>query len=521
MKENNSFLFSVGFSFFSYATSPFYMISDWQKRVGAESSKSAPSVKRTFLIVLPILIALLFLFLYRASNPIFNDFIQKINIDFISFQLLFFTIGGLILLYGFYYHRRIKAISLIDENSQQTIFLDQIKQGSFFGVKLSNDDELFSAKLLFVLLNCIILIVNLLDFDFLFISHHLPDGVTYSQFVHQSTGALIVSILISIIIIIFYFRGQINFSADNKFIKVLAYLWIVQNIVILFSTAMRNGMYIDEYGLTYKRIGVYIYLILTIIGLITTYIKIAKLKTSSYLVRINSWLFYFVLVISCFIDWDNLITDHNIKQNGKDSRDYLIELSEANLPVLFKLQNDANKFLKSDQQISDQKHEEYYERRLSTKLFNFISNDHKASWRSWNYERMRIKNELMEMNQHSELSTLRLTNMASYSLNPLDGSWNIKKLDVSSNYIESISEIVIFSNLVELNISNNRLKQLNGIENLRQLKYLDLSGNFINDFSPLLKLNNLKAVRLPDDISNFQLETLIRHFPELIIVKNL
>ena len=31
-----------------------------------------------------------------------------------------------------------------------------------------------------------------------------------------------------------------------------------QNVIMLVSTSMRNGLYIDEYGLTYKRIGVFI-----------------------------------------------------------------------------------------------------------------------------------------------------------------------------------------------------------------------------------------------------------------------
>ena len=128
LKIKNSFLFSVAFSFYSYASSIFYMVLDWQRRNTVETERSLPSVKKTFLIVIPVLIAFVFLFIYRASNPLFDDFIEKINLDFISFELIFFTIGGFIILYGFYYHRKINFLSLIDENSKQTISMADLER---------------------------------------------------------------------------------------------------------------------------------------------------------------------------------------------------------------------------------------------------------------------------------------------------------------------------------------------------------------------------------------------------------
>jgi hypothetical protein len=518
LKIKNSFLFSVAFSFYSYASSIFYMVLDWQRRNTVETERSLPSVKKTFLIVIPVLISFVFLFIYRASNPLFDDFIEKINLDFISFELIFFTIGGFIILYGFYYHRKINFLSLIDENSKQTISMAE-RQTTFFGRTLTLNDELYSGKLLFILLNLMILIINVLDFDFLFISHQLPEGITYSQFVHQGAGALIFSILISICIILFYFRGEINFSSQSKFIKALAYLWIIQNVIMLISTALRNGMYIQEYGLTYKRIGVYTYLLLTIIGLITTFIKIRSFKTTSYLIRINSWLFYGVLVLTCFVNWDLMITNYNMKYSGKQSKEYLAGLSETNLPQLYLLEMDRSKSIQPIAIDTVNRASVRYEKLLSSKHFEFNSKDEAMSWRSWNYDHVRVKNELQELNLNSTITLLRLPGRGLYNLNVMKNLWNLTSLDVSSNHIESISAVTIFPGLVELNISRNRLKNISGIENLSKLEYLDLSGNFITDYSPLHSMKNLKKLKLPQGVSPGQLEGIIINLPDVILIK--
>ena len=519
LKGENSFLVSLAFSFYSYVTSVFYMVIDWQKRSTGENSRSVPSVKRTFLILIPILIALLFLFLYRASNPLFNDFIKKINLDFISFELLFFTLGGFILLYGFYYHRKINLISELDLNSKQTIADEPSGQTFLFGKNLTSVDELFSGKILFVLLNLLILILNFLDFDFLFISHRLPDGITYSQYVHQGTGALIFSIIVSVFIILFYFRGEINFSKQSKLIRILAYVWIVQNVIMLISTSLKNGMYIGEYGLTYKRIGVFIYLLLTAIGLVTTYIKIARYKTASYMIRINSWLFYFVLVISCFINWDLLITNFNIKHSGSLTKPYLLELSNTNLPQLFLMEKVEKKQLLKSYIDSISEGQKLNQIQLSSKLFDFVSMDQNMNWRSWNYDHSRVKSELKEMNRRSEIMSLRLPGKGLYDLQAMKDFWNVAELDLSSNYIESISKVSMFPGLTRLNLSWNRLQKLNGLENLQKLEYLDLRGNPIVDYTMLFSLRNLKEVDLPANFPASQIDLLIQQVPELKIYK--
>ena len=527
--NKTSVVVSILFSFYSYFSSAIFMFLDWQERKKREALPPSNSLKKILLIGIPLLITLLFFFMYRASNPLFNDFTKNINLDFIPWSWITFTIGGLILLYGFFYHNKINSLADLDENASNDIDQNVNRTITLFGKKLSINDEEFSGTILFVLLNLLLLIVNSLDINFLFIDRKLPAGINYSQFVHQGTGMLITSILIAIAIILFYFRGALNFSEKSKTIKILAYLWIIQNALMLVSTALRNDMYITEYGLTYKRIGVYFYLILTLTGLLTTFIKIMKAKSNNYLFRINGWLFYGVLVISCFVNWDIMITEFNIHKAKKLEKNYLLNLSDSNLPRLFVLQQDSTS---KHKEFSLQEEEQQYinkndpdplipnfEEQLNKRLYYFLSHRENSGWKSWCYNNTRIYKELLYLNDHQKINTLKLSAMGIHSLKSLKEFKNVNEMYLSSNDIRNINELLTFNSLKKLDLSDNKLLHIKGIEVLKDLEYLNISQNLIYDYSPLHMLKDLKELKVGKTITRLQYEILQKNLPNTKIIK--
>ncbi|MCX6296471.1 MAG: DUF4173 domain-containing protein, partial [Bacteroidetes bacterium] len=347
INPKTSIIVSLFFSAYSISASYVFLILDTidrsqNKIVKAEGKKEG---MRILLFLIPFIVVLVFFFMYKASNPLFDNFTKKINLDFISLSWILFTFAGFFIMYGLFNHKRIKMIADGDEAAANTISQDSLYNHSSF-LKLSLDNEKLSGIILLLMLNLLLLTVNILDADFLWLDGTLPKELTYSAFVHQGTGVLILSITIAILIILYYFRGALNFYKGNKILKYLSYLWIAQNAFMLISTASRNKLYIDEYSLTYKRIGVYIWLILAMIGLMTTFFKIAKTKSNWFLFRSNGWLFYAVLISACFVNWDVLVTGFNIskaelKQKPLDKL-YLTSLSEKNIPQLLAL-NDSIK----------------------------------------------------------------------------------------------------------------------------------------------------------------------------------
>lgn len=384
----SSFIISLLFSAYSYISSPVFMQMDEmarrQKRREASGGTDKRLMKWMTLGVAPLAVALTFLFLYRAANPVFDLYVSQIKLDFISIQLIFFTLGGFCLLYGFLYHRRIPVIARADEAAGNDLF--PFSEWNNYGIRkyLSLPMEYKSGIVLFGLLNLLLFTVNIIDVEFLYMRLDLPKGLSYSQFLHQGVWALILSVILAAAIILFYFRGELNFQ-KNTALRVLTYIWIAQNIFMVCSTAWRNGLYIQHDDLTYKRIGVYFYLGLTVIGLLFTTIKVARKKTNWYLFRANSWAFYAVLIFSCFINWPALVASYNVRsaiaKHENLYQPYLLDLSFHTLPYLAEYQQ---KFPTLVAQAND----------LRYQVAVFQADEKELGWQSWNYDRAQAYEKL-------------------------------------------------------------------------------------------------------------------------------
>lgn len=515
--KNTSVVVSLLFSIYSFASSFIIVIIERQQR---DKEPQERKITKWGLIIIPILITLIFFFMYRSSNALFNNFTKNISFDFISINWIFFTFSGVILLTGFFYHQRMKTIGELDENASNSIDPSHSKTITLFGKEVSLTDEEFSGKLLFVLLNLLLLVVNVLDIQFMFIDNKLPKGVTYSEFVHQGTGMLITSILMAIAVILFYFRGALNFSKKGNTIKWLAYAWIIQNAFMICSTLFRNNMYVAEYGLTYKRIGVYVYLILTLTGLITTYIKIAKVKSNFFLFRANGWAFYTVLAIAATVNWDRFISEFNTSTAKQVQTDYLLDLSYTILPKLYAYHNDSiegkNENVKN---VVNGFRINNYVRVRDKQLYSFFKEHDSLAWKSWYYDEKRTHDELVQMHDHQKIGELNLSFMAIESMKPLNEFKRIHSLNLIGNEITDSRELSGFTELTKLSVKMNKLVELTGLESLKKLEILDVSSNRITDYSPLFELKNLKKLYV-DHITDAQLEQLQRNLPQTKIINS-
>lgn len=495
-----SVITSLFFSMYSILASYVFVILDAINRNQnkLEKSEGRSSGVKFLLYAIPFLIVMVFFFMYKASNPIFDNFTKKINLDFISLGWLLFTFGGFFLIYGFLYHKRIKAIANIDELAPNTLSLELVQNKKTF-LKLGIDNEKLSGVILLLMLNILLLTVNALDATFLF-SGTLPKDLNYSSFVHQGTGMLIISIIVAILIIIYYFRGELNFYKGNRGLKLLGFLWIAQNAFMIISTAYRNNLYINEYSLTYKRIGVYIWLLLAMIGLLTTFVKIYKAKSNWFLFRSNGWLFYTVLVISPLVNWDVMVSDFNIHQAEQKHRpldkSYLISLSEKNLPQLLQLSDEIRDSTSVDDfdESSLLSRADYswafdFKPALCNKLYHFMDEMQQQEWKSYCVDKSRVYNEIEAISNNIQEITLRNNYLG--KLKPLSMFTNLRRLHFTNDYLRDLGELKLFPKLEELNLTYDQIDSIDFFPEMKSLKMLTLLNNNIKKLYPLKNAPNL------------------------------
>lgn len=381
-----SSVFSFLFSLYSVLSSMVFVIIDAvlrSQKVPVTDERKGKG-HRVLAVLIVLALGILFFVMYKQSNPLFAENTKWINLDFISFYWMVFTLGGFLVAYGLLYHKSIPDIERWENklpNQNGTYVQEDILVKRY-------ETERFAGILLFVLLNLMLVLLNAGDIQTLYFKGGLPKGVSHSDFVHNGVGVIILSIVVATGLIMFLFRKDYSAIRQSGPLKWLVYLWILQNLLMLSSTWLRNGIYIHDYNYTYRRIGVYVWLVLAAVGLVIAFIKIKNERSNWFLVKHNFAVWFTVLAASSLINWDLLITRYNIANKPLKDVDfhYLMSLSASNIPELLAVTKDKhfkelNGSLKDYNSAYNRYYNETYTGLLGEKIRYYVAS-RSDSWKS-------------------------------------------------------------------------------------------------------------------------------------------
>ncbi len=341
--------------------------------------------------VLPLIVLGVFYGLYYSANPKFANlsdqtwdlFFNYFNWN-ISFESILFFVLGLLIVGAAIWKTAIPHLVRLNNSHSETLFRKRKKQE--FQTQnpkmLSLKKEFQTAVLMMAMLNILLLLVNVIDVRFVWFDFEEQPAYSLKNYVHEGTYVLIASIMLAMSIIIYYFRGNLNFYAKNKILQNLTYVWIFQNAILAYSVGMRNFRYIEYHGLAYKRIGVVIFLIAVIFGLITMFKKVQEQRSFYYLVNRNAWAVYVLLCLASLVNWDVAITRYNILAETKRPIDIEFltqDVSDKNLFLLKKYNDEIVKKLPTGYTQA------HLNKLCNQKMKRIEEKKNKYSWLSWNY----------------------------------------------------------------------------------------------------------------------------------------
>jgi hypothetical protein len=131
--------------------------------------------------------------------------------------------------------------------------------------------------------------------------------------------------------------------------KIAGYTFIGLNVVYVIQTIGRNMSYVSAYGLTEKRVVIFFYLVMCIVGLGITAYTMLKNKNLGFLYHSVMHSLLYVLIASSVFDWSSIITRYNINHPYGSGQqidfDYLFVLNQSNTPILYE-----NRHLMTDDQ---------------------------------------------------------------------------------------------------------------------------------------------------------------------------
>jgi hypothetical protein len=374
---------------FNYFTAPFTLISESFEMLRLK--KHLPWLWKSLKItIIPIILLFIFTTLFRFANPLFNQLFHTLDTlmkQFLHWLEQYLSIGHIIFLFftsiliiGILYNGRNSYGKRLEADRQDDLVRKRKKRWNPSHFKATAlKDEYHMGILVFTTLNFLLLVVNITEVFWLNGEYRNNSAPAMSQNLHEGTGLLILSILLSMIVMLVLFRKNLNFYSKNKWLVRGSIAWIIQNGILGINVALRNWFYISQYGLTYKRIGVFFFLALVLIGLVFLFIKIGKRKTNWFLIRQNAWSFYYAFLLLSIINWDALIISYNLRANAP-----VIDISN-----LLDLPGNSLKLLdehRANLYRADPGQENLIKDKLDKRIEYFLERQKNLEWQSKNYE---------------------------------------------------------------------------------------------------------------------------------------
>ncbi len=308
--------------------------------------KRSLKLKRLGLLIFPFLMLILFWNLYSDTNPYlieFNEVINKLRKELfshlwnvISFAGFLFLVLGLFVSITLFHlfkqpEQEMGDQFLTRKNIHSIPFLLKFDFSFLTGSSLKR--ELISGIVLMSILNILLFIVNLTDITWIWFGFEVPANFSLKQFVHEGTWNLLISIFFSMVLILYYFRGNQNYYFRSKGMRILALVWIIQNAILLFSLFLRDLHYIQFHGLAWNRLNLLVFMLLTLSGLILLWFKIRKLWTTWFVIKLNSYFAAGIFVLYAWIPWDSLMINYNLNHPNSGEIDVLFYLSAGDLTL--------------------------------------------------------------------------------------------------------------------------------------------------------------------------------------------
>ncbi len=264
-------------------------------------------------VVIPVIFLGLFFIVYSFGSNHFSSLFTDYTLDINIFQLILITILGFYISFSFWnYWVPDACYEFNPKLDNEFSNISEIKNQSTFSF-LDLDFERKSGAITLFLLNIMLLVfIGTYNYEQFF---EVVEKTNLSADTHERVNAVIFSILMAVGVILFYFKGGFNFDEKATSLKRFAKIWIALNIILIISAMVKNTEYVSFFGLTYKRLGVYAFLILAIIGLVYSFLKITRQKTNAYLVNQMVWYFYGTVLVCSYVNWGSLITNYNIYVN--------------------------------------------------------------------------------------------------------------------------------------------------------------------------------------------------------------
>lgn len=253
--------------------------------------------------VVPVALGLVFVGLFALANPIISNWLGNMPQLLAPLRVFMWIVVALMgwgVLRSRLRHRSRRVGAYVASDRPSPLDVVDGHVGSNWVVR---------SLLLF---NCIFAVQTGLDLMYLYGGAKLPEHLTYAQYAQRGAYPLIATALLAALFVLIAFRPS-GVAAHSKLARRLVFLWVMQNVLLVASSLWRLNMYVSVYSLSRWRVAAAIWMALVAVGLVLLIIRIMARQNNRWLIQGNTISAAVVLYACCFVNFDGLIADYNVR----------------------------------------------------------------------------------------------------------------------------------------------------------------------------------------------------------------
>jgi len=251
--------------------------------------------------VLPLGGGLVFLWLFSLANPLISDAISRLRLSEPDVGRIVFWLVVAAAVWttlrppGWVRKERLPRLSR--------------PAGQDVGLPIATPA---SVALSLAIFNALFALQNGLDLAFLWSGAPLPDGVTFADYAHRGAYPLVATALLAGVFVLVFLRPG-SPTAQSDPVRWLVVAWILQNVFLVASTALRTLDYVDAYALTRLRVAALLWMGLVALGLVLILWRLLRSRSGSWLINANALAVGVVLVACSVVDLGAVAAAWNVR----------------------------------------------------------------------------------------------------------------------------------------------------------------------------------------------------------------
>jgi len=141
-----------------------------------------------------------------------------------------------------------------------------------------------------------------------------PEGFYYAGFAHQGAAWLTIALALATLILSLVFSGHVRDDLRLPKLRLLAWVWSLQNILLSMAVYNRLFIYIDFNGMTWMRIVGLFGTSVVVVGFLLVVWKIAFGKDFPWLIHRQAWALAMAVYLFALTPVDGIAVAYNVRR---------------------------------------------------------------------------------------------------------------------------------------------------------------------------------------------------------------